>query len=221
VNNFNLTVFLLASEVRPVAHLIKLVRSRTLYLQRAVNENPYRESVAGAEVLELGKRVEKLESHLTAESNGAEGASASKNSTVVSADVRRGLQPDLDALNRAVRRYEKKATLQTMQTEARLMDLEVRLSDVLSLAAAAQSGQHRVNVLANIVIDWISAALLLPVQVAWGLLSLPATAAGRILGFGKGKSKGGSGGKGKKDGRYTGYGRPVGDRLQGRGVKKI
>ncbi|KAH0555852.1 hypothetical protein GP486_006202 [Trichoglossum hirsutum] len=224
VNNFNLTVFLLASEVRPVAHLIRLVRSRTLYLQRTVNENPYRGSVAEAKVLELGKRVEMLECHFMAESNGAEGASASKNSAAVSADVRRGLQPDLDALNRAVRRYEKKATIQAMQTEARLMDLEARLSDVLSLAAAAQNGQNKVIVLTNIVAGWISAALLLPVQMAWGLLSLPAAAAGRLLGFGKGKLKGGGGGgggKGKKDGRYTSYGRPVGERLQGRGVKKM
>jgi hypothetical protein len=218
---FNLTVFLLASEVRPTAHLIKIVRTRTLYLQRIVNENPYQEAATEAKVLELSKRVEELESRLIAESNGAENASAGKNTTAVSADIRRSLQPDLDALNRAVRRYEKKATLQTMQTEARLVDLEARLSDVLSLAAAAQSGQRSINELIDIMFNWIWAALLLPIQMIWGLLSLPATAAGRILGFGKGKLRAVDGGRGKKDGKYVGHGRPVGERLQGRGMKKI
>ncbi|KAH0544424.1 hypothetical protein FGG08_001451 [Glutinoglossum americanum] len=221
VNNFNLTVFLLASEVRPAAQLIKLVRSRTLYLQRTVNENPYQDNAAEVKVLELSKRVEELESRLVAEPNGAEGTSAGKNNTTVSADIRRSLQPDLDALNRAVRRYEKKATLQTMQTEARLVDLESRLSDVLSLAAAAQSGRRSVYGFADIMLDWILAAILLPSQIAWGLLSLPATAAGRILGFGKGKLKGVGGGRGKKDGKHIGHGRPTGERLQGRGMKKI
>ena len=220
MSNFNLTVFLLASEVRPMAHLIKLVRSRTLYLQRIVNDNPYQENVAESRVLELSKRVEQLESRLIADSNGAEGGPAGKNSTNVSADVRRNLQPDLDALNRAVRRYEKKATLQTMQTEARLMDLEARLGDVLALAAAAQNGHRNMSVFSEVIFEWISAALLLPIQIIWRVLSLPATAAGRILGFGKGKLKSVSG-RGKKDGKHTGHGRPVGERLQGRGMKKV
>jgi len=53
------------------------------------------------------------------------------------------LQPELDALNRAVRRYEKRATLQAFQTESRLKDIESRLNDAVSLAAAAANGGLR------------------------------------------------------------------------------
>lgn len=54
------------------------------------------------------------------------------------AETRKCLQPELDALNRAVRRYEKRTTISSLQTEARLQDLECRLKDVVVLAAAAQ-----------------------------------------------------------------------------------
>ena len=41
ISNYNLTIFVLASELRPMAHLVKLIQARTLHLQRVVNANPY------------------------------------------------------------------------------------------------------------------------------------------------------------------------------------
>ncbi|KLU87479.1 hypothetical protein MAPG_06479 [Magnaporthiopsis poae ATCC 64411] len=41
VSNYNLTVFLLAAEIRPVRHLMCLVQARTIHLQRVVLANPY------------------------------------------------------------------------------------------------------------------------------------------------------------------------------------
>lgn len=43
VSNFNLAVFILAAEVRPLSHFLQLVQARTLHLQRIVHANPYRE----------------------------------------------------------------------------------------------------------------------------------------------------------------------------------
>lgn len=43
VSNFNLAVFILAAEVRPLRHFLQLVQARTLHLQRIVHANPYRE----------------------------------------------------------------------------------------------------------------------------------------------------------------------------------
>ena len=43
ISDFNLTVFILAAEVRPLRHFLQLVQSRTLHLQRIVHANPYRE----------------------------------------------------------------------------------------------------------------------------------------------------------------------------------
>ncbi|CAK7563791.1 MAG: hypothetical protein SEPTF4163_001668 [Sporothrix epigloea] len=42
ISNFNLTVFIMAAEVRPLRHFLQLVQSRTLHLQRTVHANPYR-----------------------------------------------------------------------------------------------------------------------------------------------------------------------------------
>ncbi|EWC47818.1 hypothetical protein DRE_03018 [Drechslerella stenobrocha 248] len=53
--------------------------------------------------------------------------------------VKKGIQPDLDALNRAVRRYERKEALQSAQTDERLAYLDRRVNDALTLAAAAAS----------------------------------------------------------------------------------
>ena len=63
VSNYNLTIFLLASELRPMAHLVKLIQSRTLHLQRVVNSNPY-DTVNGksvGDVKDLMRRLEDLE----------------------------------------------------------------------------------------------------------------------------------------------------------------
>ncbi|CAK7217154.1 hypothetical protein SCUCBS95973_003046 [Sporothrix curviconia] len=43
ISDFNLTVFILAAEVRPLRHFLQLVQARTLHLQRVVHANPYRE----------------------------------------------------------------------------------------------------------------------------------------------------------------------------------
>ena len=139
VSDYNLTIFLLASELRPMAHLVKLIQSRTLHLQRVVNANPYEinEKDSG-DVKDLGRRLADLEARSSiaepASSNATETGLIGKQSAVLSTEVRRTLQPDLDALNRAVRRYEKRATLQAFQTESRLLDLEARLNDAISLA---------------------------------------------------------------------------------------
>ncbi|KAI9818437.1 MAG: hypothetical protein M1827_000496 [Pycnora praestabilis] len=223
VSNYNLTIFLLASELRPMSHLVKMVQSRTLYLQRVVNSNPYEDDAGKTKTQDLSKRLEELETHVadTSAQNTSNGGVSNKNVVEVTTEVRRTLQPDLDALNRAVRRYEKRATLQTMQTEARLQDLETRLSDALSLAAAAaQYGQKQKYNLATILWDWTSVVVVLPVQALWGLLSLPTKLIGSALGI----LEGFIGPRVKREmktaGRIGGHGRTGGERSQVRGTKK-
>ncbi len=63
VSNYNLTIFLLAAEIRPMGHLVKLVQARTLHLQRVANSNPY-DTINGqsiGDVKELSRRLEDLE----------------------------------------------------------------------------------------------------------------------------------------------------------------
>ena len=173
-----------------MAHLVKLVRSRTLHLQRVVASNPYNNSEEQpAATNDLLRRVEDLE----ARNSIAEpvGTSASepifngKQTAVLTTEIRRNLQPDLDALNRAVRRYEKRATLQTFQTESRLLDLEARLNDAISLAAAAANNGQNQRGFTSVIIEWVATAIVLPVHAFTAIARLPFRTIVALISYGK------------------------------------
>jgi len=227
VSNYNLTIFLLASELRPMAHLVKLIQSRTLHLQRVVNSNPY-DTIKGkgvGDVRDMARRLEDLEARaLTAETPAnSEPALSGKQSAVLTTEVRRALQPDLDALNRAVRRYEKRATLQAFQTESRLQELEARLNDAISLAAAAANNGQRQRGFTGIIVEWAATAIVLPVQAFGALAALPLKTIIAIISYGKkrvvGAPQATDRGKRAVNGRYPSTGRV--ERLLGRTVKKV
>ncbi|KAI9805151.1 MAG: hypothetical protein M1825_000985 [Sarcosagium campestre] len=223
VSNYNLTIFLLAAEIRPVSHLVRLIQARTLFLQRIVNNNPYEDVSEQGNIEDLQKRLEALEAR-TAIDNVANSSDSkgTKPSVSITAEVRRGLQPDLDALNRAVRRYEKRATLQTMQNESRLRDLESRLQDALSLAAAAaHSGQNQRPGFASILVEWICAAVVLPLQASWAFINLPAQVAARLIAYTTSTAANGSSKKDRRAAAGRSHGRGAGDRVPGRLAKKI
>ncbi|EPE30039.1 hypothetical protein GLAREA_13087 [Glarea lozoyensis ATCC 20868] len=191
VSNYNLTIFLMASELRPVSHLIKLVQSRTLHLQRVVNANPY-SKVNGNSSYDLKgllRRLEEVEARGPSSEPTAnpEAQLTGKQSASLITDVRKTLQPDLDALNRAVRRYEKRATLQAFQTESRLVNLESRLTDAISLAAAAANNGQRNRGFTGIIIEWAATAVVLPIQASGAIASLPFKTAVAIINYGKSK----------------------------------
>ncbi|PYH41736.1 uncharacterized protein BP01DRAFT_326936 [Aspergillus saccharolyticus JOP 1030-1] len=186
VSNYNLTIFLLASEIRPFSHLLKMVQARTLHLQRivALSTEDEIDKVDAHRVLDLTKRLEELEAHI-AEAAAARLAPGSSNQagqpsqndaiqTLVSqatADMRKSIQWDIDALNRAVRRYEKRTTLSTYQTETRFQALEARVHDTFSLAAAA----HRTKPqgLINMIMGWTYTVITLPGQIFRRAINLP------------------------------------------------
>lgn len=215
VNNYNLTIFLMASEMRPLSHLVKLIQARTLHLQRVVATNPYLQPPAGdasrgnsgADVPALLRRVQDLESTMstvatssalkatTSAEGGASSADASSSNkrdyALAVAEVRKTLQPELDALNRAVRRYEKRATLQTMQNEARLRELEGRVGDAVSLAAAATRGRGGVfggsgfaveKSFLSILVEW---CIVWPLQGLLAVMSLPFKMVGALIEVGR------------------------------------
>lgn len=228
VSNYNLTIFLLASELRPMAHLVKLIQSRTLHLQRIVNANTY-DSVNGkdpGEVKDLVRRLEDLEARSSiAETSGnssSEPTLNGKQSAVLTTEVRRTLQPDLDALNRAVRRYEKRATLQAFQTESRLLDLEAKLNDAISLAAAAANNGQRQRGFTGIIVEWIAAAVVLPLQGFAALASLPFKTIITLIKFGKTSVVGRhptDRARKATNGKYPSHSR-IGERVQSRANKR-
>ncbi|KAG5768306.1 hypothetical protein H9Q72_004143 [Fusarium xylarioides] len=154
VSNYNLTIFLLVAELRVLSHMIKLVQSRTLHLQRVVQGGPSRfqkGSENSGQLESVLARLERLESRFAAEETMSvqetkqEISKAKQKDSVVARDVRNAIQPELDALNRAVRRYEKKATLLQFQTESRFSGVDARLDDAIALAASAakNSASHK------------------------------------------------------------------------------
>lgn len=184
VSNYNLTIFLLAAELRPLSHLIRLVQARTLHLQRTVGANVYSatsSNISSATASDLQVRLAEIEKHIAdTNTNGTNGAATKSPSPDLVTQVRKTLQPDLDALNRAVRRYEKRTTLLSLQTESRLQDLEKRLGDAIALAAAAerssQSSRQRrgsgVGLLLDL-FDYVAAVVSLPIQICWTVITLP------------------------------------------------
>ena len=192
VSNYNLTIFLLASELRPLSHLIKLVQARTLHLQRTVSTNPHTSDgpppLSPNTIKDLTSRLSELETHIADSAISPTSPKNPQNQLPdITANIRQSLQPDLDALNRAVRRYEKRSVLLSMQTEKRLQDLESRMGDAITLAAAAErSSQVKRRGSASgvmLVMDSFAKLCLLPVQVGLSILSLPGQVLGGLVGY--------------------------------------
>lgn len=180
VSNYNLTIFCMVSEMRVFSHMFKLVQSRTLHLQRIVNRNPYSpypEQNSGR-IDEVLSRLEKLENQAPQgdtppEKKVEETAEKWKQEASLVRSVRSNIQPELDALNRAVRRYEKKATLLQMQTEGRFHVVDGRLEDAIALAAAAAKNSASHRSLLDRTLDTLTWAVLLPFNALLQLLLLP------------------------------------------------
>lgn len=195
VSNYNLSIFLLAAEIRPFAHLLKLVQARTLHLQRVVAANPDEDLLNTNRLSDLSKRLEELEAHI-AETASARLATSPKTDPSSSHDKndpqslitqsvtesRKALQPEIEALNRAIRRYEKRTALTILQTDTRFQELEAQSRDAIALAAAAQrSALSRRSSYAFTLVDWACACIVVPVQLALSIINLPSRAATRCL----------------------------------------
>jgi len=168
VSDANLSIFLLIAEIPPVNRLIKMRTERILHLQRIVREAP-REPVRSADTQQLSQRISELEGRI-------DGPPPANNNEVdvekLSAEVRQTTQLQLDALNRAVRRYEKRHMAQSLQIEARFQDLEARLGDTLALAAAAARTGQRPGVIA-MTLSWVAGTISYMLQMTWDIAMYP------------------------------------------------
>jgi hypothetical protein len=184
VSNYNLTIFLLASEVRPLAHLLKMVQARTLYLQRVVASSVSNGGrVDRDRFLDLAKRLEELEAHVAEAANSlgsppSPGERESAKNVVADAtsEARKALHPEIDALNRAMRRYEKRATVMAVQIDTRFRELETQVHDAVALAT--MNRRHRVAIF---LVNWIYAVAVLPGQALITVTTLPVRLASYCL----------------------------------------
>ena len=183
VSNYNLCIFLLVAEIRPFSHMIKMIQRRTLFLQRRANAESLQSQLTtdGLSINDLLTRIEELEAHVADRIEMSEAKPKDSPESVIArasaqagSEVRRSVQPELDALGRAMRRYEKRTTISAVQFEARLQDLEASLKDVVILAAAAQRNveqqpKNYIIILGN----WMCALVVVPIQTLQTVLALP------------------------------------------------
>lgn len=179
VSNYNLTIFLLLSELRVLSHMIKLVQARTLHLQRVVHGNPFGAQLpSSSQISSILERLEELESRslttsavLVEEDAETESAKATQEATMTK-EVRNAIQPELDALNRAVRRYEKKSTVLQSHVETRFSAIDARLDDAIALAAAAAKNSANSNIVVR-ALEGIMSLILFPFNAVLQILLLP------------------------------------------------
>jgi hypothetical protein len=110
-----------------------------------------------------------------------------------------------------------------MQTESRLLDIEARLADAITLAAAAQNGQRQRHGLWSMLIEWIASGVVLPLQAFGALASLPFRTIIAMIEFGKATVMGRrptDRGRKTATGKQGSHTRIGADRLQGKALKR-
>ncbi|KAF9734015.1 hypothetical protein PMIN03_006643 [Paraphaeosphaeria minitans] len=166
VSNYNLTIFVMGAELRPIHHVIKMMKARMLHLHRVVRSDSKPE-YSRADIQDISTRLANLEARPTESPQNTD-----IENLKIGASVRQGIQPQLDALNRAVRRYEKRQAAQSMQIEARFQELDARNRDALALAAAAARTGQRPGMV-TMLFTWIANLFILCIQTIWAVATYP------------------------------------------------
>lgn len=191
VSNYNLTIFLLAAEIRPFHHLLKLVQAKTLYLQRVVTLQNNPADTHTSKIADLIRRLEELEAKIASHSymeatrpdptspKGKEKETSSCSADIIR-EVRNSIHPDIEALARAARKHERRSVLWSAETEARLDNLEVQLREAFSVAEYTRQRDAAGTAGGPISLIW--SAVLLPLQIIWAITCLPARTAAWCFG---------------------------------------
>ncbi|KAI0440341.1 hypothetical protein F4803DRAFT_479091 [Xylaria telfairii] len=226
VSDYNLTIFLCAAEVRPVSHLIRMLRNRTLFVQNIVAQNPYTQKLVTNDQLQaLYDRVQELEAQEARKeprtANGVQPEVPQKLvESAVGREFRKTAQPELEALNRAMRRYEKKLTLLAAQTDHKIEYVEYRLNDAIALAAVAAKNSNSQWGVAGWLVEKTVAVVGLPLQAATAVLTFPFRTASTLFRW---KGHPGTPEKAQRpqrNGKSSTQGRTGSDRVPGRVTRK-
>jgi hypothetical protein len=178
VSDYNICVFLLGAEYWPCRQVARLISARTLHLQRTVAELDLDDDdpspMSKDSVSSLNIRIAELEARVADQSLLAPNMSMAQKADVtdLASEIRKRYEPRLEGLERAVRRYEKRSTTLAMVTEQRLQNIEMRLQDTLSLAAAAaHHSQERGP--ASKTFSALTSMITAPLKLMWSLCLWP------------------------------------------------
>ncbi|CAO3607186.1 unnamed protein product [Mucor hiemalis] len=115
MSTFNVTVFVLAATIKPLIHVIALLRERTVFLQSEVLVNE-------SEIELLQKKLEMMEE----EFDTLRKAFATKRDL---GQVANGITPSIKNLSKAIKRFEKKETSLRSWSEERFSELDQKVQD--------------------------------------------------------------------------------------------
>lgn len=174
VSDYNLSIFILAAEIRPCRQLCRLIAKRTLHLRRAATGHDDLGVDHKTTVSALVRQVNELESRLSDHSIIPPSVSIAQKADVseLQTEMKKRYEPRFEGLERAVRRYEKRSTTFTMSIEQRLLALEGRTNDAFSLAAvAAQNSRNRS--LLDVALDLATSAAVFPIKFLYSTCKMP------------------------------------------------
>jgi len=213
VSTFNITLFVMAAEIRPAMKLMEMIKQRSLHLQKVVhrdmlegNNSTVVNTTPSVDIEPLNVKIEGLENVIEELRMAVARVQGGREEVVTG--VREGIRADVEALNRpsptnpsffvraftdfvfyfalgAVRRYEKNFALHRAHTEDRINLLSSRVNDLsLIVSDTSQSSQGLINLILSIPGTVI--------QLIQSILLLPKVIAIRILGVLLGNRSSGS-----------------------------
>ncbi|CEP07012.1 hypothetical protein [Parasitella parasitica] len=115
MSTFNVTVFVLAATLKPLVHVMALLRERTLFLQSEMQ-------VDETEIEMLQKKIELMEDEM----DGLRKAFATKRDL---GQVAQGITPSIQQLTKAMKRFEKKETSLRSWSEERFTEIDQKVQD--------------------------------------------------------------------------------------------
>lgn len=220
VCDFNLLIFVIAAEIRPSAHLITMLQNRTLRQQRICANNPYEQrETRDSQYQELLAKVEELENRLatgetTSMVNVESDLSTRKTvEAMVSRNYREKVQPEVESVTRAMRRYEKKLSNIVDQIDIRLDYLDQRNNDAITLAAVAARQDYSRRGVVTLLFEKATDLVTLPFRFASVVFMFPFRTASLLLRHKSSKSH-------KKDRRSHTSRRALSDRISTRVSKR-
>ncbi|KAG0743723.1 hypothetical protein G6F23_005794 [Rhizopus arrhizus] len=116
MSSFNITVFVLAASLKPLIHIMALLRERTLFLQSEM-------SVSESEVNKLQKKLDLIEEELY----DLRRAFATKKDL---GQVTNGITPNIQQLTKAMKKFEKRDIEFRNWSEEKFMALDQKVQDI-------------------------------------------------------------------------------------------
>ncbi|USW51570.1 hypothetical protein Slin15195_G048890 [Septoria linicola] len=180
VSDYNLSIFLLAAEIRPVRQVVRMVASRTMFLQRTVTgiDDPFASAIDDKSTTnKLAERITDLEAKLSEHAIVPPTMNMARKADVtdLSSEIRKRYESRLEGLERALRRYEKKTVTMSMNIDQRLVNLETRLQEALSLAAVAAQHSQNPGIVA-LALQTFSNIVAFPLKIAYSICIWPLVA---------------------------------------------